>query len=117
MGQRLGEATGMRRRSALAALAMPVLARQPYHPVDDVTPILHLANVANILVVNKALPVHSVSELIAYAKAYPGKLAYGSPGIGTSVHPSGEMFQQAAGIQMVHVPYRGGGPALADLVG
>ena len=94
-----------------------LLTRQPYHPVDDVTPILHLANVANILVVNKALPVRSVAELIAHAKANPGRLAYGSPGIGTSVHLSGEMFQQAAGIEMVHVPYRGGGPALADLVG
>jgi tripartite-type tricarboxylate transporter receptor subunit TctC len=94
-----------------------LLTRQPYHPVNDVTPILHLANVANILVVNKALPVHSVAELIAYGRANPGKLAYGSPGIGTSVHLSGEMFKQATGIDMVHVPYRGGGPALADLVG
>ncbi|RYI98619.1 MAG: tripartite tricarboxylate transporter substrate binding protein, partial [Acetobacteraceae bacterium] len=94
-----------------------LLTRQPYHPVNDVTPILHLANVANILVVNKALPVHSVAELIAYGKANPGKLAYGSPGIGTSVHLSGEMFKQATGIDMVHVPYRGGGPALTDLVG
>lgn len=94
-----------------------LLTRQPYHPVTDVAPILHLANVANILVVNKALPVRSVAELIAYGKANPGGLAYGSPGIGTSVHLSGEMFKQAAGIEMVHVPYRGGGPALADLVG
>lgn len=94
-----------------------LLTRQPYHPVEDVTPILHLANVANILVVNRALPVDSVAGLIAYAKANPGRLAYGSPGIGTSVHLSGEMFAQAAGVQMVHVPYRGGGPALADLVG
>jgi tripartite-type tricarboxylate transporter receptor subunit TctC len=94
-----------------------LLTRQPYHPVNDVTPILHLANVANILVVNKALPVHSVAELIAYGRANPGKLAFGSPGIGTSVHLSGEMFKQATGIDMVHVPYRGGGPALTDLVG
>ncbi|MDB5375463.1 MAG: Tripartite-type tricarboxylate transporter, receptor component TctC [Belnapia sp.] len=94
-----------------------LLTRQPYHPVNDVAPILHLANVANILVVNKTLPVRSVAELIAYGKANPGGLAYGSPGIGTSVHLSGEMFKQAAGIEMVHVPYRGGGPALADLVG
>jgi len=94
-----------------------LLTKQPYNPVTDVAPILHLANVANILVVNKALPVRSVPELIAYAKANPGRLSYGSPGIGTSVHLSGEMFAQAAGIEMVHVPYRGGGPALADLVG
>jgi tripartite-type tricarboxylate transporter receptor subunit TctC len=94
-----------------------LLTRQPYHPVRDVTPILHLADVANILVVNKTLPVTSTQELIAYGRANPGRLSYGSPGIGTSVHLSGEMFAQASGIEMVHVPYRGGGPALADLVG
>jgi tripartite-type tricarboxylate transporter receptor subunit TctC len=94
-----------------------LLSRQPYHPLNDITPILHLANVANILVVNKALPVRSVAELIAYGRANPGKLSFGSPGIGSSVHLSGEMFKQATGIDMVHVPYRGGGPALADLVG
>ena len=94
-----------------------LLTRQPYHPVADVTPILHLANVANILVVNKALPVQDVAGLIAYGRTNPGRLSYGSPGIGTSVHLSGEMFKQATGIDMVHVPYRGGGPALADLVG
>jgi len=94
-----------------------LLTRQPYDPVADVTPILHLANVANILVVNKALPVESVPALIAYGRANPGRLSYGSPGIGTSVHLSGEMFAQATGIEMVHVPYRGGGPAIADLLG
>jgi tripartite-type tricarboxylate transporter receptor subunit TctC len=94
-----------------------LLTRQPYHPVNDVTPILHLADVANILVVNKALPVTSVPELIAYARANPGRLAYGSAGIGTSQHFSAEIFQQAAGVTFVHVPYRGGGPALLDLTG
>lgn len=94
-----------------------LLTRQPYHPVNDVTPILHLANVGNILVVNKALPIHSLAELIAYGRANPGRLSYGSPGIGSSVHIAGEMFKAATGIDMVHIPYRGGGPALADLVG
>lgn len=94
-----------------------LLTRQPYHPVNDVTPILHLANVGNILVVNKALPIHSLAELIAYGRANPGRLSYGSPGIGSSVHIAGEMFRAATGIDMVHIPYRGGGPALADLVG
>lgn len=94
-----------------------LLTRQPYHPVNDVTPILHLANVGNILVVNKALPIHSLAELIAYGRANPGRLSYGSPGIGSSVHIVGEMFKAATGIDMVHIPYRGGGPALADLVG
>jgi tripartite-type tricarboxylate transporter receptor subunit TctC len=97
-------------------ITQALLTRQPYHPIDDVTPILHLANVANILVVNKAMPIHSVAHLITHARANPGRLSYGSPGIGSSVHLSGELFAQAAGIQMVHVPYRGGGPALTDLV-
>jgi len=94
-----------------------LLTRQPYHPVNDVAPILHLANVADILVVNKALPIHNVQDLIAYGRANPGRLSYGSPGIGSSVHIAGEMFKAATGIDMVHIPYRGGGPALADLVG
>ena len=97
-------------------ITQALLTKQPYHPINDVTPILHLANVGNIVVVNPALPIHSLAELVAYAKANPGRLSYGSPGIGSSVHLSGELFSQAAGIQMVHVPYRGGGPALADLV-
>jgi len=97
-------------------ITQALLTRQPYHPLNDVTPILHLANVGNILVVNKALPIHSVADLIAHARANPGRLSYGSPGIGSSVHLSGELFAQATGTQMVHVPYRGGGPALADLV-
>ena len=93
-----------------------LLTRQPYDPLKDVTPILHLADVPNILVVNNQLPVRSVPELIAYGKANPGKLAFGSPGIGSSVHISGEVFKLATGIDMVHVPYRGGGPAIADLI-
>jgi len=97
-------------------ITQALLTKQPYHPINDVTPILHLANVGNIVVVNPTLPIHSLAELVAYAKANPGRLSYGSPGIGSSVHLSGELFSQAAGIQMVHVPYRGGGPALADLV-
>ena len=94
-----------------------LLSRQPYHPINDVTPILHLADVGNILVVNNALPIRSVAEFIAYGRANPGRLSFGSPGIGASVHISGEMFKLATGIDMVHVPYRGGGPAIADLMG
>jgi tripartite-type tricarboxylate transporter receptor subunit TctC len=101
--------------STLVSAAL--LTRQPYHPVNDVTPILHLADVANILAVHPSLPVHSVRELIDYGKANPGKLSFGSPGIGSAVHISGEMFKLMTGIDMVHVPYRGGGPAIAALVG
>ena len=101
--------------STLVSAAL--LSRQPFHPVDDVTPILRLADVANILVVHPALPIRSVHELIAYARERPGRLSFGSPGIGSAVHISGETFKLATGIDMVHAPYRGGGPALADLVG
>ena len=108
-GHSIGLAT-----STLVSAAL--LTRQPYDPVKDVEPILHVADVPNILVVHPGLPVRTVPELIAYAKAHPGKLAFGSPGIGSAVHISGEMFKLATGVDMVHVPYRGGGPALADLV-
>ncbi len=101
--------------STLVSAAL--LTRQPYHPVNDVTPVMHLCNTPNILAVTPGLPVHSVPELIAYAKANPGRLSFGSPGIGSAVHISGEMFKLMTGVDMVHVPYRGGGPALADLVG
>ncbi len=100
--------------STLVSAAL--LTRQAYHPVNDVTPILHLADVANILAVHPSLPVRTVRELIDYGKANPGKLSFGSPGIGSAVHISGEMFKLMTGVDMVHVPYRGGGPALADLV-
>jgi tripartite-type tricarboxylate transporter receptor subunit TctC len=93
-----------------------LLTRQPYHPIEDVAPVLHLADVPNILVVHPALPVRSVAELVAFGRANPGRLSFGSPGVGSSVHISGEVFKLATGVDMTHVPYRGGGPALADLV-
>ncbi|MCW8087913.1 tripartite tricarboxylate transporter substrate binding protein [Sabulicella glaciei] len=97
-------------------ISAALLSRQPYDPVRDLAPIINLARVANILVVHPSLPVHSVQDLIALARSRPGALTFGSPGIGSAVHISGEMFKLAAGVDMVHAPYRGGGPALADLV-
>lgn len=98
-------------------VSMALLQRQSYDPVRDVTPIVLHSRVANILVVHPSLPVHSVEDLVRLAKQRPGGLSFGSPGIGSAVHISGEMFKLATGANMVHVPYRGGGPALADLVG
>ncbi|WP_043838233.1 Bug family tripartite tricarboxylate transporter substrate binding protein [Muricoccus aerilatus] len=98
-------------------VSMALLQRQSYDPVRDVTPIMLHSRVANILVVHPSLPVHSVEDLGRLAKQRPGGLSFGSPGIGSAVHISGEMFKLATGTNMVHVPYRGGGPALADLVG
>jgi tripartite-type tricarboxylate transporter receptor subunit TctC len=75
-----------------------------------------VARLPNLLVVKKDLPVGSVAELIAYAKANPGKLNYGSPGIGSSIHLSAELFKRMTGTEMAHVAYRGSGQALNDLV-
>ena len=89
----------------------------PYDHVKDFAPVILVAGVPNVLVVNPALPVNSVQELIAYAKANPGKLNFASSGNGTSIHLSGELFKMMAGVQMTHVPYKGSAPALQDLVG
>jgi tripartite-type tricarboxylate transporter receptor subunit TctC len=88
-----------------------------YDPRTDFEPIGRIATAPNTLVVHPSLPVHSVPELIAYAKANPGKLNYGSAGIGTVSHVCGEYFATAAGIKITHVPYKGTGPAIIDLLG
>jgi tripartite-type tricarboxylate transporter receptor subunit TctC len=88
-----------------------------YDPVQDLRPVSLVAMVPNLLVVGNHLPVKSVSELIAYGKANPGKLSYASSGTGTSVHLSGELFKKMTGIDMVHVPYRGTAQATQDLIG
>lgn len=92
-------------------------AKLNYDPVKDLAPVTMVALVPNLLVVNNNLPVKSVAELIAYARANPGKLSYGSSGVGTSVHLSGEYFQKLTGTKMVHVPYRGTAQATQDLIG
>ena len=89
----------------------------PYDHVRDFAPVILVAGVPNVLVINPALPVNSVQELIAYAKANPGKLNFASSGNGTSIHLSAELFKTMAGVQMTHVPYKGSAPALQDLVG
>lgn len=88
-----------------------------YDPVRDFAPITMVALVPNLLVVNNQLPVKDVAELVAYAKANPGKLTYASSGVGTSLHLAGELFQKLTGTKMVHVPYRGSSQAIQDLVG
>jgi tripartite-type tricarboxylate transporter receptor subunit TctC len=88
-----------------------------FDPEKDLVPIAQVARLPNILVVKKDLPVNSVQELIAYAKANPGKLNYASSGTGTTIHLSAELFKKMAGVEMNHVPYRGSAPAVNDLVG
>lgn len=92
-------------------------AKLNYDPAKDLAPITMVALVPNLLVVNKDLPVKDTAELVAYAKANPGKLTYASSGVGTSVHLSGELFQKLTGTKMVHVPYRGTAQATQDLIG
>ncbi len=93
-----------------------VYAKMPFDPVRDFAPITFAASNINVLVVNPAVPARSVAELIAYAKANPGKLSFGSAGVGTSQHLAGELFKQVTGIEMSHVPYKGAGPAVTDLI-
>jgi tripartite-type tricarboxylate transporter receptor subunit TctC len=88
-----------------------------FDALKDFTPVTLLGMLPNVLVVNANAPYHTVSELVAYAKAHPGKLSFASPSVGTTAHLSGEQLKAAAGIDMVHVPYKGGAPALTDLIG
>jgi tripartite-type tricarboxylate transporter receptor subunit TctC len=83
----------------------------------DITLVAGLVRVANVMEINAAVPANTVPEFITYAKANPGKLSFGSGGNGSSLHVVGELFKMMAGIDMVHVPYRGGAPALIDLLG
>ncbi len=99
------------------AINPSLYARMPYDAQKDFTPVILVAGVPNVLEVNPSLPVHTVQELIAYAKANPGKLNFASSGNGTSIHLSGELFKAMTGVQMTHVPYKGSAPALADLAG
>ena len=93
----------------------PALQKLPYDPIKDFAAITHVANVPNVLVVSPKLPVASVKELIEYAKARPGKLNFASSGIGTIVHLNGELFKMLAGVDVVHVPYKGTALSIPDL--
>src|SRR5262245_22307127 len=85
--------------------------------VRDISPVAGVTRVANVIVVNPSVPARTVSEFIAYAKANPDGINMASGGTGSSNHLSGELFKMMTGVRMVHVPYRGGAPALADIVG
>ncbi|MGV1754535.1 Bug family tripartite tricarboxylate transporter substrate binding protein [Agrobacterium sp. CG674] len=102
---------------ATHALNPLILKTKPYDPEKDFAPISLLVVVPNVLVVNPQLPVNTVAELVALLKAEPDKYAYASSGNGTPLHLSGELFKSMAGVSMQHVPYKGSGPALNDLLG
>jgi tripartite-type tricarboxylate transporter receptor subunit TctC len=99
------------------AINQGLYKKLPYDPIKDFAPLSRVAMVPNVLVANPGKPYKNVKELIAYAKAHPGKVNFGSSGSGSSIHLSGELFNALAKVEMVHVPYKGSAPAVTDLVG
>lgn len=99
------------------AINAALYKKMPFDPVKDFAPLTRVANVPNLLVANPAQPFKTVQELIAYAKANPGKINFGSSGSGSSIHLSGELFKSMAKVDMQHVPYKGSAPAVTDLLG
>jgi tripartite-type tricarboxylate transporter receptor subunit TctC len=101
---------------SIAHAVNPALYKLNYDPLKSFTPIAILATGPNVLVVNPELPVHDVKELLALAKEKPGTIDYASAGIGSFQHLGGELFKLTAGVDLQHVPYKGGGPAMQDVI-
>jgi len=99
------------------AINVSLYSKISYDPIKSFTPIMQIGHLPNVLVVNPSVPAHNVKELIAYAKANPGKLSFASSGNGASSHLAGVMFNSMAGTDVQHIPYKGTGPALNDLLG
>ncbi|HYH41507.1 MAG TPA: tripartite tricarboxylate transporter substrate binding protein [Burkholderiales bacterium] len=98
------------------AIAPSLYSKMAYDPIKDLVPITRAANALNVLVVHPSLPVKDVKGFIALAKAQPGALNYGSSGAGAADHLAGELFNMMAGVKMAHIPYKGGAPAMLDLL-
>ena len=98
------------------AINVTAYTKMPYDAIKDFTPIVSLATMSNAVIVNATSPVKSVPELIELSRANPGKLNFGSPGNGSSAHMTGELFAQANGLKLQHVPYKGSAPAMMDLM-
>ena len=103
--------------AATHAINSSLYKKLSYDHIKDFAPITQVAQVPNILVVHPSVPANNVRELIDYAKKNPGKLNFGSSGAGGTIHLSGELFKTMAGVDMVHVPYKGSAPAVSDLLG
>ncbi len=99
------------------AINRSLYAKMPFDHFRDFEPVIMLSSTPNVLVVNPSLPVSSVKDLVALAKSKPNELTFASSGNGTSIHLSGEMFKAMAGVQMQHIPYKGSGPMLIDVMG
>jgi tripartite-type tricarboxylate transporter receptor subunit TctC len=103
--------------SAAAIASSPSMyAKLPYDPMRDLAPVILIANQPNVLTVHPSVPSRNLKEFIALARANPGKFNYGSSGVGATQHMTAELFAMATGVKIVHVPYRGGTPAMTDLV-
>lgn len=98
------------------AIAPHVMAKVPFDALNDFTPITYIGYVPNVLVVNPGVPARTVEELVALAKAKPGVMTYASSGVGSTQHLAGALFNQISGTQMTHIPYKGSGQAVVDLV-
>ena len=94
-----------------------LMKNMPYDPLKDFEPVAYVLDAEGLLVVNSAIPVKNVNELIAYVKARPGQVSYGSGGMGTTSHLAGELFKSLAKVDMTHIPYKGNAPAITDLIG
>ena len=103
--------------SGIQAINPALYAKMPVDPNKELAPVIAVVSLNNVLVAHPSVTINSVKDLITMAKASPGKLTYASSGNGTSIHMSGEMFKHLAGVDMVHIPYKGSAPALTDLLG
>jgi tripartite-type tricarboxylate transporter receptor subunit TctC len=101
---------------ATHAINPTLYASMPYDAVKDFIPVTQVASTPNVLVVNPSVPANNVREFIAYAKAHPGELNFGSGSTGSAGHLAGELFKTMAGVEMTHVPYKGAAPAMNDLI-
>ncbi|HYR37050.1 MAG TPA: tripartite tricarboxylate transporter substrate binding protein [Burkholderiales bacterium] len=100
-----------------ALVVSPAMTRVPYDPLQDFTPIARVVELPNVILARPTLAAQNLRELVALAKAKPGSLSYASPGPGSAGHLTGELFARTTGIDWVHVPYKGGGPAMTDFLG
>ena len=103
--------------SGINAINPLLYAKMPFDPIKELAPVVALVSLSNVLVVHPSVKANSVAEVIALAKAEPGKMTYASSGSGTSVHMSGEMFKHLAKVDIAHIPYKGSAPAVTDLLG
>ena len=103
--------------SGIQAINPALYSKMNFDPNKDFAPVAPLVSLNNVLVLHPSVPGNSVRDVIAAAKASPGKITYASSGNGTSIHMSGELFKSMTGVDMLHIPYKGSGPAVTDLIG